>query len=259
MIEAPSPEGGHLTVQAGADAGHLALGDPAGGSEGGDEVVDLAGGHAVHVGLHHHREQGPVDSAAPLQDRGEEAALAQLRDLQLHIARLRCQQPVTVTVALGGARLGALVAAGADVLGRLRLDQGLQHELDALADHVDVATSADRVQQLVHVRLGQRHRLPPKLELSRSSRRSPGGPTPVVGPPGFYTTRWDVNPCGVRPVPQPTHPGGPREHRPAHRQRDPRPRASLHQRRHRRLHHPPRHQPAQAQRRQPRSPSTSTW
>ena len=60
-------------------ATHLALGDPAGDAERLDEVVDLAGRHAVHVGLHHHREQRPVDAPAPLQQRREERALPQLR------------------------------------------------------------------------------------------------------------------------------------------------------------------------------------
>ena len=69
------------------------LGDPRVDAEGGDEVIDLAGGDAVDVGLHHHREQGPVDAPAPFQDRREEAALAQLRDLQLNVAGLGGQQP----------------------------------------------------------------------------------------------------------------------------------------------------------------------
>ena len=49
--------------------------------------------------------------------------------------------------------LGALVALGADLGGRLGLDQGLEHELHALADDVDVTAGADRVEQFVQVRL----------------------------------------------------------------------------------------------------------
>ena len=37
-----------------------------------DQVVDLAGRDPVHVGLHDHGEQGPVDPAAALEERGEE-------------------------------------------------------------------------------------------------------------------------------------------------------------------------------------------
>jgi hypothetical protein len=174
---------------------------PAARPQGGDEVVDLAGAHAVHVGLHHHREQRPVDAPAPLEDRREEAALAQLGNLQAHVAGLGGEQPVPAAVALGRAGGGALVVLGADVLGadvlgRLGVDQGLEHELDALADDVDVATGADRVQQLGHVRLSQGHRVLLQARLWRSSRRSPGGPTSAVDGPGFYTTPWDVNVLG---------------------------------------------------------------
>jgi hypothetical protein len=42
----------------------------------------------VDVGLHHHRQQRPVDPAAGLQQGGEEGPLAQLGDLELDIARL---------------------------------------------------------------------------------------------------------------------------------------------------------------------------
>jgi hypothetical protein len=144
-------------------------------------IVDLTGADAVQVGLHHHREQGTVDAPATLEDRRDQAALAQLGDLQLDVPGLGGQQPVTMAVALRGARLGALVAAGADAFGCLRFDQRLQHELDTLADHVDIAAGADSVQQLVHVKLGQGHRAPPKLDLLRQAEDHP------VAPPQWWT------------------------------------------------------------------------
>jgi hypothetical protein len=59
-----------------------------------------------------------------------------------------------------------VLTAGADALSRLGVDQRRQHELDALADDVDVATGADLVQQL-HVRLAQGHRgTPQRLDLA---------------------------------------------------------------------------------------------
>jgi hypothetical protein len=77
----PAAEGGHLTIQLATDAGDLRLGDPGVHAQGLDQVVDLAGGGAVHIGLHHHRQKGPVDPSAWFQQGGEERSLAQLGDL----------------------------------------------------------------------------------------------------------------------------------------------------------------------------------
>jgi hypothetical protein len=74
----PVPKRANLGVQLGADPGDLGLGDAAVDAQGTDQVVDLAGGGAMHVGLHHHRQQRPVDAAARLQQRREERARAQL-------------------------------------------------------------------------------------------------------------------------------------------------------------------------------------
>jgi hypothetical protein len=51
-------------------------------------------------------------------------------------------------VASNGSRapLRQFVALGADHVGRLGIDQRLQHEFDTLADDIDIATGADRVQ-----------------------------------------------------------------------------------------------------------------
>ena len=51
------------------------------------------------------------------------------------------------------------MGAGADHLGRLRLDQRLEHHLDALADQVDVAAGANHLEQLGQVIMGQGHRV----------------------------------------------------------------------------------------------------
>ena len=84
---------------------------PAADAERLHEIIDLAGGDTMHVGLHHHREQGAVDPSAPLQQRREERSLAQLRDLELDIARRCRQQTSPVPVALRCASLGALMGA----------------------------------------------------------------------------------------------------------------------------------------------------
>ena len=58
-----------------------------------DQVVDAAGRHSLDVGLDHHRIQRLVDATAGLQDRREERPLAQLRDPQLDVTGLGCDQP----------------------------------------------------------------------------------------------------------------------------------------------------------------------
>ena len=99
-----------------------------------------------------------IDAAARLEDRREEAAFAQLGDAQLDVAGLCRQQPRPGPVAVGHPGVGALVTAGADLLGRLQFDQLLQHEPDRVTDEIDTFAGAERVQQFRHDRLGQGHR-----------------------------------------------------------------------------------------------------
>jgi hypothetical protein len=58
-------------IQARADAGYFGLRYPGVRTECFDEIIDLAGGDAVDVGLHHDREQCLVDAAAALQQGGK--------------------------------------------------------------------------------------------------------------------------------------------------------------------------------------------
>jgi hypothetical protein len=59
---------------------------------------------------------------------------------------------------MGGALLGALIAVGADVLGGLDLDQGLQDHGQPLTDHVKITAGAQGIQQVGQGRLIQGHR-----------------------------------------------------------------------------------------------------
>jgi hypothetical protein len=59
---------------------------------------------------------------------------------------------------MGGALLGALIAVGADVLGGLGVDQGLQDHGQPLTDHVKITAGAQRIQQLGQGRLAEGHR-----------------------------------------------------------------------------------------------------
>ena len=114
VVQVPVAERRQFLVELGADAAHLGLGDPALHPERRHEIIDLAGRHAVHVGLHDHGEEGPVDAPTALEQRREERPLAELRDLELEIASLGGQRPGPVPVSLGGSRIGPFEAAGTD-------------------------------------------------------------------------------------------------------------------------------------------------
>ena len=150
--ERAGPERTDRLIQAGADPRHLGLGDARVHSKRGDQVVHRASRDPVDVGLHHHRIQRLVDPAPRLKDDREERSLAQLRDPQLDIAGLGGQQPVSGAVALGGPGIGAFVATGADVLGRLGFDQLLHDHPHRLADQIDPFAGAECVEELGHDR-----------------------------------------------------------------------------------------------------------
>jgi len=105
-----------------ADAAHLRFGDAAGSAQRLHQGVDLAGGDATGVGLHHHGVEGLVDPAAWLEPVGEEAALPQFGDGQGEVAHLGGEQSLAVAVAVGGALIRtALMARGSNGSGDLGL------------------------------------------------------------------------------------------------------------------------------------------
>lgn len=55
------PEAGDLGIEATADPGDLRFRDPRIDTQRGNEVIDIAVGHTVHVGLHDHRGQRLID------------------------------------------------------------------------------------------------------------------------------------------------------------------------------------------------------
>jgi hypothetical protein len=64
VAQCPGAEGLDLAVQARADPGNLGLRDAGIHAQGGDEVIDAAGGDPVDVGLHDHRVQRLVNAPA---------------------------------------------------------------------------------------------------------------------------------------------------------------------------------------------------
>lgn len=131
-------------VQPGADPGHFGLGDPGVTTQGGDQIIDRAGRHAVHVGLHDHRIQGLVDATTSFQQRREEAAFTQLGDLQVEVPGLGRQHFGAAAVAFGHPPLGAFITPRSDHRGRLSVDQRLQTELGQLTDQIGALTDIER-------------------------------------------------------------------------------------------------------------------
>ncbi len=89
---------------------------------------------------------------------GKKLPARSLGNLQLHVAGLGGQKAPPVPVALGLAGLGALVAPGADHLGRLGLDQFLEHQAHRLADQIEAVTSTEHLEQLGQDRIIKGHR-----------------------------------------------------------------------------------------------------
>ena len=104
-----------------------------------------AGGDPVDVGLHHHRVQRLVDPPPRVDDRREEAAMAQLGDAQLDVTGLGASTAdARGAVAFGDASVDTLIAASADVLGGFDLDQLLQHQLHGVTDQIHSFAGTER-------------------------------------------------------------------------------------------------------------------
>jgi len=147
------PKAGHDVVELAADATDAGLGNARVDAQRRHQIVDSARRHPVHVGLHDHGPQGPVDASSGLEQGREERARAQLGDAQAHVAGLGGQQPGPAAVALGGTGGGALVAVGTDDLGGFHFDEGLQHQLHGFAQDVEVPAGTERVEEFGKDRL----------------------------------------------------------------------------------------------------------
>ena len=135
-LQRPVEKGLHLHVDVSADAADLGFGDPALAAESSHQGIDLAGGDAGHVGLHHHGVEGLIHAPAGLEDRGQEAARSQLGDAQIDVAHLGGELPGPVAVAVTKPILAAFVAIGTEHGGDLQLDQLLQAVTHQLGDQL---------------------------------------------------------------------------------------------------------------------------
>ena len=125
-LQRPVQEGLHLQIDFRADAAHLRFRDPALAAQSCHQGINLACGDAGDIGLHHDGVEGLVHPPARLEDRGQEAAAAQFRDLEIDVTYLGSEQPGPVAVAVAKPFLTALMAIGTEHSSDLELDQLLQ-------------------------------------------------------------------------------------------------------------------------------------
>jgi hypothetical protein len=162
-LQRPLAERLHLLVQQPRDPAHLGLRDSQ--PERLDELIDPAGRDAADIRLLHDRDERLLRALARLQEAREEAALTDLRDLQLDLARARVPPPRAIAVAMRRTVLAALAVSRTDQLGDLGLHDLLRHRADRLADHVTVLLAQHPPDDLLDrhpVPTG--HRRPPFVE-----------------------------------------------------------------------------------------------
>jgi len=108
--------------------------------------------------LDHDGVESLIDAATPLQDRGEEAALPDLRDLEGEIPRFRRHPTRPRPVATSRPRQPPLVKRSADVLGGLGIDQGLVEEGHHLGHEIDIGMLMQSIGERGQVKLLVGHR-----------------------------------------------------------------------------------------------------
>lgn len=135
-LQRPAQECLHLLVDVLTDTAHLGLGDAALGTQRRYQGIDLAGGDATDVGLHDYRVQGLIDPATGLQDRGQEAPLAEFGDQQVDVTHLGGQAAGPVAVAVAEPFFAALMAVVTQKGSDLQLDQLLQAVARQLGDQL---------------------------------------------------------------------------------------------------------------------------
>ena len=118
----------------------------------------------MHIGLHDHRMQRPVDAPTPLQQRREEGSGSQLGDLHLDVAGGRRHRLDAVPVAVRTAAAGAFITARADRLGGFSLDQRLQASTDQFSEHGPGIGALQRIELSDQGRMVVGHRVVPLVE-----------------------------------------------------------------------------------------------
>ena len=146
----------------------------------------------MHIGLDHDGVEGLIDPTATLQDRGEEAALPDLRDLEGEIPGLRGDLPGSGSIPPGRPRQAPLMRLGADVVGGLLIDQGLVEEGHHLAHQIEIGALVDSIRERGQVKIKVGHRSFFLSRLTRDTLRMLRWPAYFADPPNA-TTSGDVN------------------------------------------------------------------
>ncbi len=124
----------------------LRLGD-AGHSERLDKVIDLARRHTLDPGFLDDGGECLLRRLARLQEGREVGALAQLGDLQVQRAEPGIQLTRARAVAVGGARVAALMPGGADQRLDLEVHQPVQRVLGDGAQEIAIRALLDLLDQ----------------------------------------------------------------------------------------------------------------
>ncbi len=199
-LDRAAEEGSDLLVERLADPRDLGAGDPV-DPEGPHEVVDLAGGHPLHVGLDDDRVQRLLRPAAGFEERWEVGAGGDLRDLQLDRAHAGVPPAGPVAVAVGGALGAPLVGGGADLVRDLGLHHRLGEHPDAFSERIDVVLLEQLADERRDVHAGRGHR-PSSSDRFRLVDEDGGGHLRhgdfhPGSPPRMSTTSRDAN-SGLR-------------------------------------------------------------
>src|SRR5271169_2096974 len=136
-LDRPAQEGLHPLVDLATEPRDLRLADPL-HAHGLDQVIHRAGRDALHVSFLDHRGQCFFSHPAWFEEAREVAAMAQLRNAQLHRAGPGLPIAVAETVAMVGPALAALAVAGAAQSVGLQLHQPLRAKTDHLAQQCRV-------------------------------------------------------------------------------------------------------------------------
>ncbi|MNS49459.1 hypothetical protein D3C72_820670 [compost metagenome] len=155
-LQRPFTEGGNLVVERLAHPADLGLRTVL-HAQGQQQVLDLAGAHALDVCLLDDGQQRSLGTLARLQEAGEVAALAQLRNEQLDAAEPGVEAALPVAVAARLALRILFVEAGAGQSGHLYFHDLGKGAGERVCQKIEAVAAQDLAQSLVVRHAGRGH------------------------------------------------------------------------------------------------------